>query len=236
MKTKNAILLIIIIGLASLTAAAQTRKEKNQPFADQKLYHLGFQIGIHGQDMILKHTGIVQQSGEQWFAELPSYSAGFSVGIIGDRYLSQYFNLRLIPTLHFGEKHYTFKEAKTGDIYKTNMRSNYLSIPLQLKMNAGRIDNYRPYLITGVYVAMDITPKKDMALRYKSIDYGLEFGLGCNFYLPLFKLCPEIKFSLGLADIINKDRSDMSDLSLMKYTEAISSGKNRMISLVFNFE
>ena len=55
-------------------------------------------------------------------------------------------------------------------------------------------------------------------------------------YPVIFKLCPELKFSFGLTDVVNKDRSDLSDKDLIKYTQAISSGKTRMISLVFNFE
>ncbi len=68
------------------------------------------------------------------------------------------------------------------------------------------------------------------------MDYGLEFGVGCNIYLPLFKLCPELKFSFGLVNLIDKDRSQLDDKDLLKYTQAISSGKSRMISLIFNFE
>ena len=52
----------------------------------------------------------------------------------------------------------------------------------------------------------------------------------------MFKLCPELRFSFGLKDLINKDRSDLRDRDLLKYTEAFSSGKSRMITLTFNFE
>ena len=234
MRTKISILLFILF-FTGISTYAQGRKEKNQPYIDQKMYHLGFLVGIHGQDMNIMHTGF-ESSGEVWFAGLPSYSAGFSVGIIGDRYINEHFNIRLPPTLHFGEKNIVFKEQTTGTEYKTTLRCNYLTMPLQIKFNAGRIDNYRPYLTMGGYASMNITPKKNEALRLKPFDYGLEFGLGCNFYLPMFKLCPELKFSLGLADVIDKDRSDLSDKEMLKYTQSISSGKNRMISLVFNFE
>jgi len=215
---------------------AQLRKAVNQPYSDQKMYHLGFAIGINAQDMILSHTGFVGDNGEAWFAEIPSYSVGFSVGIIGDRYLNEYFNLRLAPTLNLGEKRFVFREQTSGEEYTTRLRSNYMTIPLLLKFSAPRIKNYRPYLLAGGYTAIDISPKKDEALRFKSLDYGLEFGIGCNLYFPLFKLCPELKFSFGLVDMIDKKRSDLTDMDMLKYTQAISSGKTRMISLIFNFE
>jgi len=200
------------------------------------MYHLGFSIGINAQDMILSHTGLVAGNGQAWFSEIPSYSVGFSVGIIGDRYLNEYFNLRLSPSLHLGEREFVFKEQTTGEEYKASLRANYLTIPLHLKFSVPRIKNYRPYVLAGAYAAMDIGTKKNDALYFKKMDYGLEFGVGCNIYLPLFKLCPELRFSLGLADVVNKDRSGLDDRELLKYSEAISSGKTRMISLIFNFE
>jgi len=220
-----------------MTLQAQIRKPQNQPFADQKMYHLGFMVGFHTQDLILSHTGYVDETtGEAWFAEIPSYSVGFSVGMVADRYLNHYFNLRVSPSLNFGERRFVFKEQTSGEEYESSLRSNYLTIPLHLKFSPDRTGNFRPYLLAGGYAAMNIGQKKDEALRFKSMDYGLEFGVGCNIYLPLFKLCPELKFSFGLTDIINKDRSDLSEPDMLKYTQAISSGKTRMISLIFNFE
>ena len=237
MKQHKLILLYLsLIVLFGINMQAQTRKPQNLPFADQKMYHLGFMVGFQAQDLIISHSGYVGDNGEAWFTEIPSYSVGFSVGMIADRYLNQYFNLRATPSLHFGERRFVFKEQTSGKEYESALRSNYLTLPLYLKFSADRTGNFRPYLLAGVYAALNIGQKKNDILRFKSMDYGLEFGVGCNLYLPLFKLCPELKFSFGLADVVNKDRSDLSDKDLIKYTQAISSGKTRMISLVFNFE
>lgn len=237
MKQQKLILLYLsFIVLFGINMQAQTRKPQNLPFADQKMYHLGFMVGFQAQDLIISHSGYVGDNGEAWFTEIRSYSVGFSVGMIADRYLNQYFNLRTTPSLHFGERRFVFKEQTSGKEYESALRSNYLTLPLYLKFSADRTGNFRPYLLAGVYTALNIGQKKNDILRFKSMDYGLEFGVGCNLYLPLFKLCPELKFSFGLADVVNKDRSDLSDKDLIKYTQAISSGKTRMISLVFNFE
>lgn len=236
---KNIKLHIAILSVSCLfwtNGYAQYRKPQNLPFADQKLYHFGFNLGLHTQDMPLVNTGVVQPNGESWFSEIPSYSVGFSIGMIVDRYLSQYFNLRANPSVHFGEKKFVFIEQTTGQRYEKGFKGNYLSIPLHLKFSGPRSNNFRPYLLAGPYFAIDIGTSKNEALRFKSTDYGLEFGLGANFYLPFFKISPEIKFSLGLANVIDTDRSDLADPELFKYSNAISSGKNRMISLVLNFE
>ena len=55
-------------------------------------------------------------------------------------------------------------------------------------------------------------------------------------YLPFFKLNPELKFCFGLLDIIHKNRSDLIDTSLMKFTKGVNGGHSNMIVLTFNFE
>ena len=221
--------------MIAMGASAQKERVKNQPYADLKWFHLGFHVGIHTQDLLLTHSGVTTD-GETWFAEIPSYSPGFSVGVIGDMYLNPYFNLRLTPSIHFGDKKFTFREQETGEEFTTNVRSSYLNFPLDIKYSALRLNNYRPYLIAGVYGSIDIGRKKGNPILLKSKDFGLEFGLGCDIYLPYFKLCPELKFCFGLVDLLEKDRPDLADQATIKYTNALSKATSRMIILTFNFE
>ena len=107
---------------------AQKERVRNQPYADLKWLHLGFHVGIHSQDLLLTHTGVMT-NGETWFAEIPSYSPGFSVGVIGDMYMNPYFNLRFTPSIHFGDKKFKFREQATGEEFITNVRSSYLNSP-----------------------------------------------------------------------------------------------------------
>lgn len=216
-------------------ALAQKESVRNQPYADLKWFHLGFHVGIHSQDLLLTHTGATT-NGETWFAEIPSYSPGFSVGVIGDMYMNPYFNLRFTPSIHFGDKKFKFREQATGEEFVTNVRSSYLNFPLDVKYTALRLNNYRPYLIGGIYGSVDIGRKKGNPILLKSTDFGLEFGLGCDIYLPYFKLCPELKFCFGLVDLLEKDRPDLVDQANIKYTDALSKATSRMVILTFNFE
>ena len=125
-------------------AMAQKERVRNQPYADLKWLHLGFHVGIHSQDLLLTHTGVMT-NGETWFAEIPSYSPGFSVGVIGDMYMNPYFNLRFTPSIHFGDKKFKFREQATGEEFITNVRSSYLNFPLDVKYTALRLNNYRPF-------------------------------------------------------------------------------------------
>lgn len=232
---KRLLLLIYVLCLATSGVMAQKEKVKNQPYADLKLFHLGFHVGLHSQDLLLTHTGVAT-NGETWFAEIPSYSPGFSVGVIGDMYLNPYFNLRFTPSINFGDKKLMFREQTTGEEFETAVRSSYLTFPLAVKYTAVRLNNYRPYLIGGLYGAFDLGRKKGNPVMMKGKDFGLEFGIGCDIYLPFFKLCPELKFSFGLVNLLEKDRPDLTDPEIIKYTNSLSKATSRMVTLTFNFE
>ena len=240
-KLRYSILIVFASFLSAGSLLAQKEVVKNQPYADQKLFHLGFHVGLHSQDMIVTNNGVAGTDGRTWYAEIPSYSPGFTVGVIGDMYLNQFFNLRFSPTLHFGDKKFVFKSFEgnvpAGDSeFTTSLRSNYLTFPLDIKYSAFRMNNYRPYILGGIYGSFDLGRKKGNPLLLKGTDVGLEFGLGCDFYLPYFKLCPEIKFCFGLVDLLEKDRTDLQDESILKYSQSLSKATTRMIVLTFNFE
>lgn len=232
---KRLLLLIYVLCLTASGVMAQKEKVKNQPYADLKLFHLGFHVGLHAQDLLLTNTG-VSANGETWFAEIPSYSPGFSVGVIGDMYLNPYFNLRFSPVINFGDKKLLFREQATGEEFETSVRSSYLTFPLDVKYTAIRLNNYRPYLIGGIYGALDLGRKKGTPIMLKGGDFGVEFGIGCDIYLPFFKLCPELKFCFGLVNLLEKDRGDLTDREMVKYTDALSKATSRMVVLTFNFE
>lgn len=233
---KRLLLVIYICCLAFTGAVAQTEAVKNQPYVDMRFLHLGFHVGLHTQDLILTNTGAVASDGSVWYAEIPTYNPGFSVGVIGDMFLSPYFNLRFIPTLHFGDKEFVFREYETGEEFRTSVRSSYMSFPLEVKYSSFRLNNYRPYLTAGVYGAMDMGRKRGEAILLKGMDYGFTVGIGCDIYLPFFKLCPELKFSFGLRNLLETERNDLTQPELGVYTDALSKATSRMITLTFNFE
>lgn len=227
---------VISLLLLSNILSAQTQKVRNQPYGDYKLYHFGITVGLNFQDMLLTNSGLPAENGETWYGTIPNYSPGFTVGLVADLYLNPSMNLRFTPMLCFGDKEFEFVEQATGESFQTGVRSNYLLAPLDLKIRSMRLNNYRPYVLAGVYSAIDLGRKKDDPVLLKQIDYGISIGLGCDFYLPFVKVIPEIRFCFGLGDILEKDRSDLTDRSLAKYPDALSGGVSRMIVFSFNFE
>jgi hypothetical protein len=232
-------IVMLLLLLSCLMAYGQRKKLQSQPYADQKMFHLGFTVGMNAQDLILSHTGAADALGDVWFAEIPSYSPGFSVGIIADKYLNHYMNLRAIPSLHFGGKRFTYREQDAPDAsnnYNFSLKTNYLALPVHVRFSSERLNNIRPYVLAGGFVNYEIGAKNEPEIKFKKMDYGIEIGLGCNLYFPLFKLSPELRFSFGLRDLIEHGRSDIRDPDMLKFTDALKSGKSRMITLTFNFE
>lgn len=233
---KITIYFCLLLSLLPGYTFGQYRKLQHRPFADQRLFHLGFTLGLHTQDLILTQSGYQNDNGEVWFSEIPKYTPGFSVGMIADMYLNRYLNLRTVPSLYLGEKHIVFREQKSGEEYGTRVRNNYLTLPLHLKISTGRINNFRPYFLLGGYGSVELGSRKKQAVLLKPYDLGIELGVGCDFYLPLFNLSPELKFGFGLIDILEKTRPDLTDESLQKYARSLSGATQRTITLSLHFE
>lgn len=230
-------LICILSLLLCITAFAQEQKLQNRPYIDQRKFHYGFFVGFHMQDLELTNNGYIDPaSGEQWYADVDNYSPGFSVGVLGEMRLNTYLSLRLTPTMHFGQKHISFHEQVSGRDSTQNMKSVYISIPLDLKISGPRFNNYRPYILAGVNPMIDLTTKKQKALLMKPFDCYLEIGMGCDIYLPFFKLIPELKFCFGLANILQKNRTDLVDKNLMKFSNTLDDASAKMIVLTLYFE
>lgn len=233
MKRALTILLsfVFVIG-----ANAQMKRLQNRPYIDQRRLHYGFLIGLHTQDLNIINNGFITENGESWFADVATYSPGFSVGVLGELYLNKYLALRAIPTLDFGDKTVVFKEQTSGKEERQQIKSTYFSIPLDLKYSAERFNNYRPYIMTGISPTIDLSVRKNKPLLVKSADCYLEAGIGCDFYLPYFKLIPELKFCFGLSNLLQSTRTDLNDKSLLKYTQSIDQISSRMIVFSLYFE
>lgn len=219
---------------------AQERKVQNRPYLDERVWHYGFLIGLNFQDLSIANSGLpyINESGsaEYWYSDVPEYIPGFSVGILGELKANSWMSVRIMPTMHFGDKKVTFKEQNTGKVTEQYLKSTYLSVPFDLKINAARFNNYRPYVVAGLAPTFDLTVKKGKELLVKSADCMLEAGMGLDLYYPFFKMIPELKFCFGLNDILERNRTDIKDMTTLKYTKSVSGIYSRMIVLTLYFE
>ena len=230
------IVLYILLLTMPLGVLAQERKVQNKPYIDYRRLHYGFFVGVHAQDMEFMNNGFVTEEGEAWYADVADYNPGLTVGVLADLRLNKNFSLRALPTLHFGQKTFVFREQNSGETSRQQVKSTYVALPVHVKFAPERFNNYRPYITAGVSPMLNLTVKKQQQLLLKKFDFMLEFGLGCDFYLPFFKLIPEIKFAFSLLDVLDKDRKDLLDKSYEKYTKSVDKAVSKMIVLTFYFE
>ncbi len=233
-------IMILSLFTAAAPAHAQQRNDKllNRPYSDLRPWHLGFSIGVHTQDLQFTHNGFVTENGETWFMEQPDFSPGFCVNGLFDLRLNSYFSLRFTPGMYFGNRLIRMRDTTGGGVQQHNLKTNLVVIPIDIKFAAQRYHNSRPYLIAGAMVTFDVSKRRPRdLLQLKSTDFLLTAGFGCDFYLPFFKLCPEVKFCFGLTDVIKHDRPDfVDDPDGFKFTQSLKKATTQMVVLTFYFE
>ena len=247
---KRSLIILLIACLTTLQMTAQDRKVQNKPYIDLRPMHFGIHVGMNMQDIELQNVGpqlITLEDGttmEQTIVmDADRWNAGFSVGVLADLRLSNHLNLRVTPTMHFGAKHLTFHNLTDLDPEgfpheeTQDMKNTYISFPVDLKFSAERWNNYRPYLIAGVNQMINLTGKDQDFIRLKRTDTFLEIGIGCDLYLPFFKLIPELKFCYSLTNALDRNHAnELMDTNKRMYANSVTSGHTKMIVLTLYFE
>lgn len=234
---RSIFIFIAILAATSVAVAKPGDKLLNRPYADLKRWHLGFSVGAHVQDLSFTHNGYVTPEGERWVAEVPDFAPGFCVNVLADLRLHKYLNLRFTPGMYFGSKNVVMIDYN-GDLrHNQDVKSAYVVTPLDLKISGERLRNVRPYVTLGAMGSFDVSKKRSEALLFNTSDTYLCVGLGVDFYLPYFKLNPEIKFCFGLTDILRHERPDLvDDPDTFKMTQSLSKVKSNMVVISFYFE
>lgn len=233
--------IVLIIGIILLVAAPMHArpgdKIMNRPYADLKRWHLGFSVGTHFQDLDFTHNGFITPEGEQWMVEIPSFDPGICVNVLADLRLHKYFNLRFTPGMYFGSKGVVMKASGSELTERQDVKTAYVVAPLDLKISGDRLHNSRPYVTLGGMLTFDVSKKRSDFLQFNSTDFYLSIGMGCDFYLPFFKLNPEIKFCFGLTDILRHNRPDLEENpDMYKITQSLTKVKSKMFVITFYFE
>ena len=229
MKRFITIILLVAIGL---TAAAQKRKVQNKPYIDLRPFHFGISMGLNLQDAEMSNVGpqlLEDGTLRTITCDVDNWNPGFSVGVLGDFRLSDNFNLRISPTMHFGSKHLVFRDFDdlndAGQPRETtqDLKNSYLTLPIDLKFSAPRFNNYRPYVVAGFSPMINLAGKDQDYVRLKRYDAMVNVGMGCDFYLPYFKLIPELKFCYGLTNALDKDHvNELVDINKRVFANSIN--------------
>ncbi len=233
---KRTLLILLCLSFFSSVFAQRGYKPEsilNYQKVDQKRLHFGFSLAVNSMDFAIFNAGRTEARAEQVV-----FSPGFSVGIVSDLRLHENWSLRFLPGLEFGERTIKYSNLPQDEV---TVESVLVNLPLMLKYRAKRLNNYRPYLIGGASYKIDVQsqdaldPENNMLIRLNTTDVYLELGAGVDFYLPYFKLATELKFAIGLRDILNH-QYDIDNPGYEAYTDAIRGMNSKIITLSFHFE
>jgi len=235
--SKLTVLLIFV--LLGMTSKAQLRDSYNLENHDDKPYYFGIVLGFNSS-----HYNITQAPyflANDTIMSVNSQNASrIHLGILVNYQLSRRFDIRFYPlNLIFSEKKliYTQKFPNVGSDALTETRaieSIVLSFPLQVRLKSDRIDNFRVYSLLGVKYDYDLASNAgartgDDFVKVKKGDFGVEAGVGFQFFFKYFIFSPELKVSQGLSNVLIRDES-------IKYSAVMNSMRSRMVMFSLQFE
>lgn len=244
-------LIALLIGITiGIQAMAQERTVENRPYTDLRPFHFGVVVGTHFQDIEFQNAGPItyidsdgMEQNSTVTVDQDKYDLGFTVGVLGEFRLNQSFQFRIAPAMYFGTRHLSFRNitAKDGEEKPTEqrqeMKTAYIASAFDLIFAAERFNNHRPYVMAGVTPMMNLSGNTSGFIKLKKSEVFLELGMGCDFYLPYFKLRPELKFMYGITDTFDSNQiKNVRDDSKKPYAMAAKAAHSKIIALTFYFE
>lgn len=235
------VLIILAFSLAFQSASAQLfTKEKvanNPDPKDQQFLSWGYFIGFNQYDFKFDYN-------EDRKDILVDKTFGFHLGLVGDMRINDYLNLRLEPgvffttrNLRYDESYFDGMEFNDSDLLR-EVKSTYVHIPLLLKASTKRINNFKPFIVGGVSVALNLSsnennPDDNSAGQFRMAKntYFYELGFGIDFYLLHFKFTPSIRGVFAINDEIVRDSDPNSP-----WTGNVAKMQTRGIFINFTFQ
>jgi len=241
LKNRNLFFLLFLI-FEITQAQYPTLRERvtNLPNFDKKTIHYGYYLGFNSYDF--KFEYIENYYSELGFKDIAvSNKTGFNVGIVTDLRINEFFNLRLEPGFYYSQRELMYPEftefTKESDRIR-EIKSNYIHVPLILKVSTRRINNFRPFLLFGGSVDFNLSSNRKKTddnfgniFRTVSNHLNYELGLGFDFYLFYFKFSPSIRGVFSFENEIIPDASPNSP-----WTSRISGMFTRGFVINFTFE
>ena len=216
LRKKTGLRQLVLISLLASSMSAFSQKELYLPNHDDKKYYLGIGIIYNMSRFQMHHDASFLQS-DSVLVVNPENAGGIGLAGMHNYRLSPRFEIRAIfPQLLFSYKNLTYHlkypnpAKEESAVMSKKLESILLGIPVHIKFQSDRIDNFRVYMFAGGKIEYDLasnarSKRAETLVKLKKYDYGIEAGIGFNFYFPVFILSPEIKVSNGLSNIHSRD-------------------------------
>jgi hypothetical protein len=209
-------------------------KEKvinNRNYLEQRRWSWGYYLGFNNLDFKLDRF-------EEAEPVLVTKNVGFNVGLLGNFKINDHMDLRLEPGVIFSNREFDFTKFDDDVSALRETRSAYVYVPLVMKFSTKRLNNFKPFVSTGVGYAHNLSsnennPSDNSAgqFRMKTTNYFFEVGFGIDFYLEYFKFTPTVKGIFAINDELINDKNPNSP-----WTQNIEQIATRGIFINFTFQ
>jgi hypothetical protein len=209
LKVIFAVTIMLCAGIAHAQVQRTTRwVQKNNPNYDDRKLTYGFLIGLHTSTYQLQYSDqFVTPKFDTVHSVVGAWSAGFSLGFIVNYRLDDQLDLRLTPKVGFYEHKISYNYTDDTPRDDQLVESTMVEFPVLLKYKSQRRGNVRMYMIGGVVPALEASGKKkteERELGIRTSNISLDAGFGFDLYYPLFKFSPEIRFSRGIVNMLDR--------------------------------
>ena len=224
--------------LIGLSLSGQEQDPEVELWGGEKLLSMGYSLGINAMTFRIDPS--------EQFYDTDSLKPGkgnlfpgINIHLVINFRLNQFFDLRLLPGISFGQRNIAFDSDRLNDTVFTpqKLESSFIEVPLLLKYG-WRMQNVKPYLIGGINFRYDFYAQekyrleRPVYLRLNRPDIYYEAGAGVEFFLSDIKLSLEMKMSNGTYDMLTHDPHP----DYPQYCNAIESLRSRMWILSLHFE
>ncbi len=189
---------------------------QNNPDYDQRRISYGFSIGLHTSGYEVNYSNqFVTKSLDTVHSVQPDYIPGFSLGFLVNYRVNEFLDLRLMPKAGFYSHRLTYYFTDRR-VQSQQVETTMVEFPLLLKYKSMRRGNVRMYMVGGITPAIEASGKNDVqnssdAIPIVKSNISLDAGFGFDFYFPLFKFSPELRFSRGIVDMLGDNPSVYKD-------------------------
>lgn len=229
---------IFLIAFFDISNAQIHRVPQNLPLLDLKKIHWGFTFGMNMSNFTIdKNQSFVDGNDSLKIIGIENHSTpGMFLGPIINFRIAKFIDFRLLLDISLVQRkfsYYILNPDTTLSITEINVPSYFVEMPLLVKFKGDRINNFRPYLVSGAAFKYDLASmrKVDINSPYlltNPLDFYFEIGPGFDFYLPYFKFSIELKYSAGMSNVLGKQNT--------VYSRPIEALKSNMFMISLHFE
>ncbi|MFM8914630.1 MAG: outer membrane beta-barrel protein, partial [Flammeovirgaceae bacterium] len=189
---------------------------QHNPNYDERKFSYGFSIGLHTSSYQLNYSDkFVSKAYDTVSSIQPQFLPGFSLGFLVNYRINDLLDLRVMPKAGFYSHRLTYYFTNRTTQYQL-VETTLVEFPILLKFKSVRRGNVRMYMVGGITPAFELSGKNDIGNATGTIpilrrNVSLEAGMGFDFYFPMFKFSPEIRFSRGIVNMLGDDSNFYKD-------------------------